>query len=190
MISSELFARVRFLWFYRTLYNPLYPPASMHTYHPSTHKALHYTRPNTALSRACAANDTHCVKLLLLRHNGKACVNVSDMYSDTPLMAACKHGNVVSASLLLDAGAWQWMDVKNDFGSTALAIACHYGNIECAKLLVLRGAKRHDIAQMEGASWSADDISANSGHDELTDWLQCISPPVCYGVPVVIIQCL
>ena len=73
----------------------------------------------------------------------------TDAQGRTPLYAACEHGHVDAARLLLDKGAE--VDRANENGLTPLMLACYKGHVELARLVLDKGAEV-DRAAENGAT--------------------------------------
>jgi ankyrin repeat protein len=86
-----------------------------------------------SLGSACANGHDDVVSVL---NDYGAPLDSSDSYGRTPLVHACRNGNLPMVRLLLKLGA----DVRWKTGVPPLAAACDFGDLEVVKALVESGA--------------------------------------------------
>ena len=83
-------------------------------------------------------------------------IDYTDGVGMTPLLNACKNGNMKLAIALVKAGAN--INVRDDFGDTPLHWACKNNNMELAMALVERGAdinarNRRGVDPLHDLNW-------------------------------------
>lgn len=96
-----------------------------------------FTLHAQTLEEAIGSNDPAVLEKALAK---KPDVNKADKNGVTPLMSACRQGNLDMVKILLEAGA-NVNEPKSPKGRTPLMVACaYYSDVEVCKLLIARGA--------------------------------------------------
>jgi ankyrin repeat protein len=98
---------------------------------------------------------------------GAGNVNVTDDYSWTPLMRACRRGYLEVVNLLLDKGAD--LEAKDQYGATALIIASSEFRVDVVKMLLDKGA---DVNTKDRNGWTALMWATSMGHMQIVKLLQ------------------
>ena len=73
-----------------------------------------------------------------LQDEHRGLLSMGDLYGNTPLICAARHGNAGATALLIEAGVDA--DQRMDGAQSALCLACDAGHVECAELLLGAGA--------------------------------------------------
>ena len=112
-------------------------------------KANEFTIQNRLTALLIAAMDGHSVLCQLLINELNADVDLQNYKGETPLMLACKNGNLRTATCLLENEASP--NLEDIEGNTALHYASMYGHVKCIECLSSFGAKL-DIKNIQGES--------------------------------------
>ena len=126
---------------------------------------------NTALMEASENGHFETV-ITLIHHNAN--VNEINNHGWTTLMYACQGGYIDIVRILLDNGARQSINDKNDHnGSTALMMVCqieHYEYSDIVTLLLDNGAM-HSINEINNDNETALDIARRKNYDTIVQLL-------------------
>lgn len=135
--------------------------------------ALHLAiEPATALPASTEENACEIVKLLLAR--SAALVTAVDNAGTTPLMAACRVGQLDLVQLLLEGNA-NPCDMTDKKGKTCMFLACSNGHTPVVRALVDRFGEALAVLENRGVSSSSSSgdgktclhIACSTGHSDL-----------------------
>jgi serine/threonine-protein kinase TNNI3K len=110
------------------------------------------------LHAACYAGRSEIAKFMVL-HWPALPLDVQNIFSDTPLHAACTSGSIHLVSFLLEQPGVR-VDVRGADGRTPLHSACVAGSAACVQLLLSKGAdvssRCNDEAKSTCFMWAYD----------------------------------
>ena len=124
-----------------------------------------FSHGRTLLLMATLRSDKEIVERMLSL-DVYADVDCADDKGDTPLIVACRNGNVEIARMLIKAGAR--INLQNNEGTTALMVCAETGNKAIAKELIEAGADRH-LKDKDGRLFG--DYASRKGHTDMIPYI-------------------